>query len=188
MIMAVAETSLPVPDSVTMLATLAHLGLALRYWTYSVRSPSFSQKKAMAFAVSMTVPPPTARMKSIPSSLHRRTFSMTMDSLGDTALNGVWTASRPAPLMEALTFSSSAARYEPPSSTIRTLRPPYCLIRSPTCEALSLPTTKRVGMQKEKSFINPPSQLDYDAVCVGPDRCLECLDRIFLLKDTVQEL
>ena len=114
-------------------------------------SPSTQAPLAMAFAESMTEPPPTARTQSTLASLQRRTPSRTRVISGFGRTPPSSKCSMPAASSEAPTRSMSpeATALPPPKCTSTRLAPAAASF-SPTCSSAPRPKTKCVGETNSK--------------------------------------
>ena len=145
------EASLPAAGMVSTTAMGSTSGLGRLVTNSSHTSSSMHAPLAIALAESMTLPPPTARTQSMPSSLHSATPSRTrsISGLGRTPPSS--TCSTPAASNDAFTRSMSPlfTALEPPKCSSTRFAPRSASL-APTFSSAPRPNTKWVGETNSK--------------------------------------
>ena len=120
-------------------------------------SPSTQAPLAMAFAESMTEPPPTASTQSTLASLQRRTPSRTsvISGFGRTPPSSKCSMSAASSEAPTRSMSPEATALPPPKCTSTRLAPTAASF-SPTCSSAPRPKTKCVGETNSKFSMGVP--------------------------------
>ena len=148
-------------------------------------SPSTQAPLAMAFAESMTEPPPTASTQSTLASLQRRTPSRTRVISGFGRTPPSSKCSMPAASSDAPTRSISpeATALPPPKCTSTRLAPAAASF-SPTCSSAPRPKTKCVGETNSKFSMGVLSAFRHgDALSLSPHHRRRARSPIILCVD-----
>ena len=139
----------------------------------------------MAFAESMTEPPPTARIQSTLASLQRRTPSRTRVISGFGRTPPSSKCSMPAASSDAPTRSiSPEATALPPPKCTSTRLAPAAVSFSPTCSSAPRPKTKCVGETNSKFSMGVLSAFRHgDALSLSPHHRRRARSPIILCVD-----